>query len=85
MSLTFEQGLAAPVRHFLVRIVDGLMEVRDRQRRHFAIRRTRRKLHELPDWILRDIGITRGTIHDVAAIAYDRPGVDPRRAWRVRP
>lgn len=85
MSLTFEHGLAAPARHLLTRIVDGLIEVRDRQRRNFAIRRTRRALHELPDWVLRDIGITRGTIYEIAMMAHDCPGMDPRRAWPGQP
>lgn len=85
MSMTFEQGLAQPVRQLLTRIADTVTAALERQRRDLAIRRTRRALHELPDWMLRDIGISRGEIHEIAVTTYDHPGEDPRCAWRIVP
>ena len=73
MSLTFDQGLARHPRHFLARIVDGLMTAHERQKRHFAIRRTRRTLQALPDWILRDIGMSRGESDGLSLRVPERP------------
>jgi uncharacterized protein YjiS (DUF1127 family) len=85
VSLTFEHGLTAPARHFLTHIVDRLMTARDRQRRYLAIRRTRRKLHELPDWILRDIGLCRGDIEALHERASENPGDGSDRLWQLLP
>jgi uncharacterized protein YjiS (DUF1127 family) len=84
MSLTFEEGLAGSGRHFLTRIADGLLAAHDRQRRYFAIRRTRRKLHELPDWILRDIGINRGEIDGLSARVHEPYQDGGDRSWRFQ-
>lgn len=85
MSLTFEQGLANPARHFLTRIVDGLVAAHERQKRYFAVRRTRRELEELPDWILRDIGISRGEIYGLSMRVHERHDDGRERSWRFLP
>ena len=85
MSLTFDQGLARHPRHFLARIVDGLMTAHERQKRHFAIRRTRRTLQALPDWILRDIGMSRGEIDGLSVRVHERPHDGADRSWRLVP
>jgi len=85
MSVTFEPGLARPARHFLVRVVDRLVAAHEQQKRYFAIRRTRRRLGELPDWILRDIGIQRGEIDGLSAWVHSRHRDGGDRSWRAQP
>jgi uncharacterized protein YjiS (DUF1127 family) len=85
MSLTFEQGLTAPARHLLTHFVERLMAAGDRPRRYLAIRRTRRALRELPDWILRDIGLPRGDIDALHERASERLGDGSDRSWQLLP
>ncbi|ESZ22344.1 hypothetical protein X737_03605 [Mesorhizobium sp. L48C026A00] len=47
--------------------------------RSIRIQRDRRQLYELPDYILRDVGITRSEINSITSFA----GRDPSR--RTRP
>ncbi|WP_419694727.1 DUF1127 domain-containing protein [Mesorhizobium muleiense] len=47
--------------------------------RFIRIQRDRRQLYELPDYILRDVGITRSEINSITSFA----GRDPSR--RTRP
>lgn len=45
-----------------------------RIRRHIAVQRNRRILHELPDFLLRDMGVERAQIDDIVAGRIDRYG-----------
>jgi uncharacterized protein YjiS (DUF1127 family) len=47
-------------------IFDGVGSMTDRIRRRIQINRNKRLLRELPDHILRDIGVTRGDINTLA-------------------
>jgi uncharacterized protein YjiS (DUF1127 family) len=82
MSLTFDHSLAAPARHIITYVADRFLETLERSRRYLAVRRTRRKLQELPDWILRDIGISRGEIPHVSSRAHERSIGGADRSWR---
>lgn len=84
MSLTLEQGLAGSARYILRRIADWVLAARDRQRRYAAIRRTRRELQALPDWVMRDIGICRGDIYELSLRVNDPSRNDAGRSWRLR-
>ena len=46
----------------------------DATRRHIAIQRNRRALHDLPDFMLRDIGIERAQIDEIVAGRLDHQG-----------
>lgn len=84
MNQSFEQPLANPATGFLTRIVDALVAANERQKRYFAVRRTRRKLRELPDWILRDIGVSWSEIDGLSVRVHERSnGAD--RSGRHRP
>lgn len=57
-----ETGIA----RLLDQISDGVDSMTNRIRRRIEVNRNKRLLSELPDHILRDIGITRGEINAVA-------------------
>lgn len=82
MSLMLEQGANAPARKFEPYIATWIAAMWHRMQRRFKVRHTRRELEELPDWTLRDMGITRGEIYSLALglHAPARDGED--RSWR---
>jgi uncharacterized protein YjiS (DUF1127 family) len=83
MSLPFEHGLAIPARDIMERVAETLATARERQRRYFAIRRTRRKLDELPDYILRDIRVSRGAFDGIATRVHERSRDGGLHSWRL--
>ena len=55
------------------------------RRQQMRIREQQRILHELPDHLLKDIGIGRGEIDTVARALIVSPHVDPRDRFRRGP
>jgi len=82
MALIFESSFREPVKGLGTRIFTLLASRWKWARRKFAVRRTRRALEELPDWILSDIGISRGEVHYLSTVVNGpgREGED--RSWR---
>lgn len=60
-----------PELQFLRRIGDELVAAKERWRRRRLLRHTRRQLHALPEFVLRDIGLARGEI-DTLVVTADR-------------
>ena len=82
MTLIFESNLRKPAgsggTHIAMALASGWKSLR----RAIAVRRTRRSLEGLPDWILRDIGISRGEIQHLSTVANDPAREDDDRSWR---
>lgn len=75
-------NIREPARGFGNRITTLLVSHWERLRRKYAIKHTRRTLEELPDSILRDIGISRGEIYHLSKLVHQPMREDDDRSWR---
>jgi uncharacterized protein YjiS (DUF1127 family) len=85
MRIALDWSLNRPAWHILNRITEAWAAALAQRNRKLAIRRTRMILNDLPDSILRDIGIARGDIYAIATERYEEPGEGSDRAWRMKP
>ena len=84
MHVTLERSRPHPAGHSLTSIA-GLLSAIERLKRSMAIHLTRRELRELPDWILRDIGLSRREIDGLFATARRRHRDSGRHSCRLQP
>jgi uncharacterized protein YjiS (DUF1127 family) len=65
MSMTIDNGTSGKLTRIVDNALEGFAGVTRHVRRRIEINRNRRVLRDLPDHILKDIGIARGDINHI--------------------
>lgn len=82
MAFTFETNSRGPDKDLGTRIAAWLASRWQRLLREIAVRRTHSALESLPDWILRDIGVSRSGIAHLSRAVNEPPRDGVERPWR---